>query len=264
MSCGKKGGYRGYVQPYLLNKLPLQGPRGAQGFDGSAGDIGAQGFSGREGRLGSRGLVGSMGDIGPIGVDGLVGFQGAIGMDGGVGGFSENPVSTGMIFRINPANGQFGNNLFYPNFQLVESKVATVGAPCGNINTSVWNNSSNLINMGVINSQLSAFEPAGFFINQAVKVGGIYMITYNLTLFLMDDPVSKIFFFECRNISTGLTYPGSRCSVSVNDLKKHVSHTFLANATLGSQIGLFVSHEEVGEGGDNICIQILNSNFLLL
>jgi hypothetical protein len=264
-SSNKNGGYRGYVQPYLLNTLPLQGPRGVQGFDGSDGYTGNQGFVGKDGRLGGNGGAGSQGDAGPTGVDGEQGFQGSVGFEGLVGGFVENPVSTGMIFRINPVAGKFSNKLFYPDFQLFESKLATPDGACGNINTSVWNNKSNLINIGVLNSQLGANEPAGFFINQMVKPKDLYMISYNLTFFLMSS-IPNIFFFECRNLSTGLTYPGSRSSVSTkSDLRKHLSHTFLATATPGSQIGLFVSHDEVGEGGDNnICIQILNSNFLIV
>ncbi|MEX0595311.1 MAG: hypothetical protein WD512_02345, partial [Candidatus Paceibacterota bacterium] len=124
-SSDKNGGYRGYVQPYLLNTLPLQGPRGVPGFDGSDGYIGNQGFVGKNGRLGENGLVGSEGDLGSTGFNGEAGFQGLVGFEGPVGGFIENPVSTGMIFRINPVSGKFSNKLFYPDFELFESRLAT-------------------------------------------------------------------------------------------------------------------------------------------
>jgi hypothetical protein len=263
-SSGKKhtGGYRGFVQPYVLNKLPLQGPRGFQGDDGDVGLIGYQGSIGRTGRVGKKGSVGGQGEFGDVGFDGEIGATGATGVEGLNGGFVEGFPSTAMIFRVGSTNGQFGSNLIYPNFQLIESKLATKGAPCGNASTSVWNNSGNLINMAVFNSQFGASQPAGFLVTMNIK--NYYLITYNLTIFLTDDPISKVFFFECRNLVTGLAYPGSRSSVSVNDLKKHVSHTFLANVAVGSQIGLFVSHEEIGEGGDNICLQILNSNFIIM
>jgi len=255
------GGYRGFVQPYVLNKLPLQGPRGAQGEDGDMGPMGIQGAQGKNGRPGGKGLVGFQGDLGEDGLAGVVGEVGDVGEDGFSGRFIDEGISTAMIFRVSSDTGQFGNNLFYPNFQLVESRLASLGAPCGNVNTSVWNNSGNVINMGLFNSQLGGSQPAGFLVTLNVK--NYYTITYNLSMFI-NALIPVVFFLEVRNLVTGVAYPGSRSSVSVGTLQKHVSHTFLANVGLGSQIGLFISHEEVGEGDDKICVKILNSKFLIL
>lgn len=263
--CGsiRKNGYRGYVQPVVLNKLPLQGPRGVQGDDGGIGLIGTQGAQGRSGRVGKRGDLGPVGPVGDAGVEGFEGEVGDLGEVGFTGGFIGDSKSIGMIFRVSSENGKFPSNIIYPNFQIVESKLATFGAPCGNVVTNVWNNSSNLSNMGLFNSPLGAMQPAGFVV-PITRTD--YQITYNLSIFLEGFAalIPKVFFFECRNVGTGLAYPGSRSSISVAGQVKHVSHTFLANIlTAGTQVAVFVSHEEVGEGGDNICVQILNSNFVI-
>lgn len=241
---------------------------GLQGSQGLLGDQGFLGPSGNSGPLGNQGLTGlntvSIGDTGPIGFQGesgpfgLQGFLGDIGMSGlqglqGVTGSIPNFQSaSGLIFR--PSIGGIVETNLLPVFNLIQGQPGPNG--CTGIDIDAWFTGDNLSNISIIDGNI-ATQPAQF----VPQISGIYLFTYNIDITDDDDDASFMnnIMFECQ-VGPGvpLTIPGSRASITVDDLGNHVSHNFLYQALTGEEIGVYIANSLM----DGICLNFRKSSFV--
>lgn len=234
------------------------GPQGPQGLPGSIGTVGPTGFQGQTvfDPLAPIGPTGPTGPQGPQGIDGTDGSPGPIGTQGPPGnqgstGFYPGSIATGLIYH--PTTGGLIETDEDPVFTLIQSRMAG-SHPCSGVDEVAWTNFTNLVNVGTTDGELIG-QPAKFLF----QISGVYFVSYNIDLQDEDDDASFLSHALVECYLDGFLLPGSRSSITVDGVHRHLSHSFLCIVIAGQEIGVYIANTLQ----DDVCMNFNKATFVV-